>query len=66
MIDQALTFAPGWGWLLLAYTIGTVFGMKLNFNRVIGMTIDNLIENGFLRHRTNDDGEVEILPYKEK
>ena len=37
---------PGVGWLILAYVIGTGFGMWVNFQKVIGSTIDNLIENG--------------------
>ena len=57
---------PGIGWLLLAYVFGTVFGLWVNFQKVIGSTIDNLIENGYLKHRKNADGEIEILKYNEE
>jgi len=57
--------APGWGWLFLAYAIGTIFGMKLRFDSVIGTTIDSLIENGYLKHRRTSDGEIEILKHNE-
>jgi len=58
-------FAAGWGWLALAYIVGTVFGLKLRMDRVIGSTIDSLIENGYLKHRKKADGEIEILKYNE-
>lgn len=58
--------APGVGWLLLAYAIGTAFGLWMSFQRAVGVTIDSLIENGYLKHRTNADGEVEILKYNEE
>jgi hypothetical protein len=57
---------PGVGWLLLAYVIGTLFGMKLRFDSVIGTTIDSLIENGYLKHRKNAAGEIEILKHNEE
>ena len=56
---------PGWGWLLLAYVVGTLFGLKISFDRVIGTTIDSLIDNGYLKTRKRSDGEVEILKYNE-
>jgi len=57
---------PGWGWLLLAYSFGTGFGLWVNFQKVIGSTIDNLIENGYLKHRKMPNGDVEILKYNEE
>ena len=57
---------PGVGWLLLAYVIGTGFGMFVNFQRVIETTIDSLIENGYLKTRQKSDGEIEILKYNEE
>jgi hypothetical protein len=66
MIEDMFAMAPGWGWLLLSYTVGTVFGMKMRFDKVIGTTIDSLIDNGFLRTRTNEKGEVEILKLKDE
>ena len=56
---------PGWGWLLLAYVIGTVFGLRINFHNVIGSTIDSLIESGYLKTRRKSDGEIEILKHNE-
>ena len=58
-------FAPGWGWLFLAYAIGTGFGLFINFRSVVEKTIDNLIEKGYLKHRKNAEGEIEILKYNE-
>ena len=52
-------------WLFFAYTVGTVFGMWLKFRHVIDMTIDSLIDNGYLKHRRKEDGEIEILKYNE-
>ena len=57
---------PGIGWLLLAYTIGTIFGLNISFKGTIGKTIDSLIENGYLRHHKKPDGEIEILKYNEE
>lgn len=57
--------APGWGWLLLAYAVGTAFGMKLRMDGVIGTTIDSLIANGYLKHRKKPDGEIEVLKHDE-
>ena len=57
---------PGVGWLLLAYVIGTLFGMNLSFKGAIGRTIDSLIENGYLKHRKNANGEIEILKHNEE
>jgi len=55
------------GWLLTAYSIGTVIGIGFGFNwahkRSIIMTIDSLIDQGFLRHRKDKDGETEILKW---
>jgi len=56
---------PGWGWLLLAYTAGTLFGMWVKFYRVIESTIDSLVENGYLKYRRKSDGEIEILKINE-
>ena len=56
---------PGTGWLLLAYAIGTAFGMYWKFQNVIGSTIDSLIENGYLKHRRDANGEIEILKHYE-
>ena len=57
---------PGVGWLLLAYVIGTGFGMWLKFQKVIGLTIDSLIDNGYLKHRKDSNGDIEILKINEE
>ena len=56
---------PGVGWLFLAYVAGTIIGMKFRFNGVIEATIDSLIDNGYLKHRRNSRGEIEILKHNE-
>ena len=54
-------------WLFGAYVAGsaaTYFLMlKTTYIDATGRTIDQLIENGFLRHKKNADGEVEILKW---
>lgn len=57
---------PGWGWLFLAYTVGTGFGLWYKFHKVIEATIDSLVENGYLKHRKMPNGDVEILKYNEE
>lgn len=56
-------------WLFGAYFAGsfaTYFLMlKSTYIDASGKTIDTLIENGFLRHRKNADGEVEILKWND-
>ena len=56
-------------WLFGAYAVGTIFGivvtLKSRMEGVIGHTIDNLIENGYLRHRKDRNGDIEILKYNE-
>lgn len=60
---------PGMGWLALAYTVGTLFGLFFNFQsatrRATEITIDSLIDNGYLKHRKDAKGEIEILKYNE-
>lgn len=58
--------APGVGWLILAYVIGTAFGLWTMFRQAADITIDSLVENGYLRHRKMPDGEIEILKYDEE
>jgi hypothetical protein len=57
---------PGVGWLLLAYIVGTGFGLWVSFQRAVGVTIDSLIENGYLKTRKGLDGELEILKHNEE
>jgi len=61
--------APGWGWLLTAYFIGTMFGLAVqNFrgHSIVEKTIDNLIANGYLKHRKDANGDIEILKHNEE
>lgn len=58
------------GWLLFAYSVGTVFGLFFNFQYVsrkaTGIAIDRLINQGYLKHRKDVNGEIEILKYNEE
>lgn len=59
---------PDYGWLLLAYTVGTVlgyvWGVKKGAMVTIENTIDALTEQGFLKQRKNPQGEIELLKPK--
>jgi hypothetical protein len=51
-------------WVLGAYVMGTVMGylfFKTETTTIVESTIDSLIENGYLKSRTNENGEVELL-----
>lgn len=57
-------------WLLVAYVCGTVFtyffirpGLILDSTE---LTIDALIRDGYLRHKKNEKGEIEILHWNHK
>ena len=56
-------------WLLVAYTTGSVFtGWVLHKSGVrngIENTIDSLVDQGFLRHKKDNDGEIEILKWND-
>jgi len=56
---------PGAGWLLLAYVAGTVFGLWYRQRGTVEKTIDSLIDNGYLKHRKDANGEIEILKHNE-
>lgn len=56
---------PGMGWLLLAYVAGTLFGLWINFQKAVEITIDSLVEKGYLKTREGADGEIEILKHNE-
>jgi len=57
-------------WLFVAYLSGSIVTylmlLKTTFIDASGKTIDTLIENGFLRHKKGDDGEIEILKWDAK
>jgi hypothetical protein len=58
--------APGTGWLALAYVAGTAFGLWINVKFAVGTTIDRLIDQGYLKHRKDANGEIEILKHNEE
>lgn len=62
-------FTEDIGWLLFAYVAGSIVTyflmLKATFIDASGRTIDMLIENGFLRHKKNADGEIEILKWND-
>ncbi len=55
-------------WLLFAYVVGSVFTgfvlYKTGTRNGIESTIDNLITQGFLRHKKTN-GEIEILKWND-
>lgn len=59
---------PGVGWLLFAYAIGTAYGWWVNRSgiEVVEKTINDLIAKGYLKHRRDEKGEIEILKYNEE
>lgn len=56
-------------WLLAAYVAGSgatwYLFLRQNFLNATEATIDSLINNGFLRYKRGDDGELEILKWNE-
>jgi hypothetical protein len=56
-------------WFLAAYIVGTGFGyymgMYRNATQMAEITIDSLIERGYLKTRRDSNGELEILRYDE-
>jgi hypothetical protein len=56
-------------WLLAAYVAGSgatwYLFLRQNFLNATEATIDSLIDNGFLRYKRGDDGELEILKWNE-
>jgi len=58
-------FVPGVGWMAFAYVVGTLFGLWVKQARTVEFTIDSLIERGYLKHRKDANGEIEILKYNE-
>lgn len=55
------------GWLFLSYVSGSAVTAWLIYKSVtlrsIQITIDQLIDNGYLRHKRDKDGEIEILKW---
>ena len=59
--------SPGWEWIALAYIIGSFATVMLTYKAItikaIENTIDKLCDDGFIRHRTTPNGEIELLKY---
>lgn len=60
-------------WLLLAYSVGTAFGIywcaASNFRhtqKIVDVTVDMLIRDGYILTRTDDNGEVHLLKVNER
>lgn len=59
-------------WLLIAYAVGTLFGiLKASRNVdagtsiIIEATIDRLIKDGYVKARVDKNGEIELVKYNE-
>lgn len=56
--------------IFIAYILGTAFGLYVGFSsnhkRVVEKTVDNLINQKYIKTRKLADGEVEILRYDEE
>ena len=56
-------------WLFFAYALGSVFTGYVFYQsgtrNGISNTIDSLISQGFLRHKKDKDGEVEIIKWND-
>ena len=50
-------------WLILTAIIFTAFGIWVGKQNSIEQTIDALIAQGYLRHKKDKDGEIQILKW---
>lgn len=52
-------------WFGLAYLVGTVFGLyvgsRYGISKGILVTLETLVEGGYVKTRTNEDGEMDLL-----
>lgn len=57
-------------WFLFAYVVGTGFGYVIGktsaIRDVASITIDTLIEGGYLRYRHDANGDIELLKINEE
>ena len=53
-------------WGFLVAVVFTLVGVRWNVHGVIEATIDSLISNGYLKHRKDAKGEIEILKHDEE
>lgn len=58
MDDTTLWF---FGSYVVGSVVGLIFGYTAGARNAISTTIDQLVKNGFLRHRKTKDGDIEIL-----
>jgi len=58
---------PDWGWLFFAYVSGSIATALILWRqltvRTIETTIDQLMDNGFLRYKKDKEGNVEIMKW---
>lgn len=59
-------------WLMIAYAVGTWYGIRYakgkylhKTNRIVELTIDRLVADGYVKSRKTKKGEVELLKYNE-
>jgi hypothetical protein len=61
-------FSADYGWLLLAYVVGTLFGLYYGYNRAVNNVtekiIDSLIDAKMLKTEGHGDN-MEIIPWTE-
>lgn len=50
-------------WLLATAVIFTILGWRMGKQNTIEQTIDALIAGGYLRHKKDKDGEIEVLKW---
>lgn len=57
-------------WFFGSYIVGTIIGIIFGYTSgarmAIEATVDQLVKNGFLRHRKKADGEIEILKFNQE
>jgi hypothetical protein len=52
--------------ILVAYIVGTLFGLWIKFHGATVVVIESLIEDGFLKTREKEDGDIEVIRYNEE
>lgn len=56
-------------WLLVAYAAGTMCGWYLAYRKAhtaaVEFSLDQLINQGFIKHRRTNTGEIEIIKWNE-
>lgn len=56
--------------MIVFYVVGTVFGLwagrKMQVDDVVDRTLEVLIENNFVKHTIDENGEIELIPLDDK